>query len=138
MADYVTMRSIQLKNKILTPRVLDLYRSGDLNLSSIQGTIDPLVEVYRDTYNYIQFPELSEPAKNLVMQANNVATGLQPDIQPYTHSAQVTPPVRSVNGQFNGPLTYGPMTSPLLKDPKFTYDYTHPLVYRAPKNYTVV
>jgi len=134
MCDYVSMRSIQLKNAILTPKVLDLYRSGDLNLSSIQGTVDPLVEVYRDTYNYIQFPNLSEQAQKLVMPDNPVKSNLQPRI----HSAQVTPPVRSVDGQFNGPLTYGPMESKDLSNPKFTYDYTKPLIYKAPKSYTIV
>lgn len=129
--DYVSMRSIQLKNNILTPRVLDLYRNDNLNLSTIQGTIDPLTEIYRDTYRYIEYPELSEPAKHLIMKTNNIATGIPVDKQPYIHSSQTTIQPRSVDGQFNGPLTYGPMTSPLLTDPKFSYSYTRPLVYRG-------
>jgi hypothetical protein len=119
MADYVSVRSIMLKNKILTPQVLDLYRSGDLNFSNIAGTIDPLEEVYTATYSYIDFPELSTPAKNLVQKAlrtpREIALGLPIPLQPNLSHNSVTPEVRSVPGTLNGlPATYGPMYSPRL------------------------
>src|SRR6266576_2431105 len=102
-SDYVSMASIQLKNQLLTPHVLDLYRNDDLTLSNIQGTVAPQIEIYRNTYNYIQFPNISEAAKKLIMMPNSTATGIALNQNPAVRVEQTTPPVKSVNGVFYGP-----------------------------------
>lgn len=66
MSDYVSMRSIKLKNEILLPQVLQAYRSGNLDFNSVQTTISPLQDIYTKSYNYIDYPELSDESKNLI------------------------------------------------------------------------
>jgi hypothetical protein len=132
MSDYVSYASITLKNKILTPDVLNAYRNGDLDLSSIQGTIDPLVQIYKDTYKYIDYPELSPQVKELVKKSTvqTVSTGIPPNKNPDLYSVQTTYPDKSVQGYLNGPATYGPLTSPLLNDRRYTNVDTKPNVFR--------
>ena len=136
MSDYASVRSIMIKNKILTPQVLDMYRAGNLNYSNIAGVINPLEEIYTATYEYIDFPELSAPAKKLVQKAlqtpTQIAFSLPPDRQPNVSHNQVTPEVHSVPGTLNGlPATYGPMFSPRLSDPKFNENNSGlpPIIY---------
>lgn len=57
MADYVTMGAINNKNRILQPKVLQAYRSGNLSLDALQNESSPLRDIYRDTYKYIQYPQ---------------------------------------------------------------------------------
>lgn len=66
MSEYVSMRSIQLKNAIMLPEVLQAYRSGNLDYAAIQGTVSPLREIYLKTYDYINYPELSNDARGLI------------------------------------------------------------------------
>lgn len=66
MSEYVSMRSINLKNQIMLPEVLRSYRLGNLDLNTIQNTVSPLQEIYTQTYNYIDYPELSDEARNLI------------------------------------------------------------------------
>lgn len=66
MSEYVSMRSINLKNQIMLPEVLRSYRSGNLDLNMLQNTVSPLQEIYTQTYNYIDYPELSDEARNLI------------------------------------------------------------------------
>lgn len=66
MCDYVSMRSINLRNKIMTPAVLNAYRSGDLSYKTMQDTSSPVQEIYANTYQYLQYPNLSGDAQTLV------------------------------------------------------------------------
>jgi hypothetical protein len=66
MSDYVSMRSINLKNTLMTPQVLQAYRSGNLDYNTLQTEDSPLQEIYSKTYQYINYPELSDEAKNLI------------------------------------------------------------------------
>ena len=66
MSEYVSMRSIQLKNTLMTPQVLQAYRSGNLDYSTFLTETSPLQEIYSKTYQYINYPELSDEAKNLI------------------------------------------------------------------------
>lgn len=66
MSDYVSMRSINLKNTLMTPQVLQAYRSGTIDYTTFQTEASPLMEVYSKTYQYLNYPELSEDAKNLI------------------------------------------------------------------------
>jgi len=70
MADYVTMKSIKLKNDILTPKVLAAYRSGNLTFDVINDVQEPLKEIYANTYQYLDFPVPSEDATALINKAN--------------------------------------------------------------------
>lgn len=70
MSDYVSVKSIALKNQILMPAVLDAYRSGTLSYKTMQDTSSPLQEIYAKTYQYLQYPDLTQEAKtamNLVI-----------------------------------------------------------------------
>ena len=66
MSDYVSMRSITLKNEIMTPTVLSEYRSGNLSYKTMQDTSSPLQEIYKNTYQYLTFPTISPEAKSLL------------------------------------------------------------------------
>lgn len=66
MCDYVSMRSINLRNKIMTPAVLNAYRSGDLSYKTMQDISSPVQEIYANTYQYLQYPDLSPDAKAMV------------------------------------------------------------------------
>ena len=66
MSEYVSMRSINLKNALMTPQVLQAYRSGTLDYSTFQTETSPLQEIYSKTYQYLDYPELSDEAKNLI------------------------------------------------------------------------
>lgn len=66
MSDYVSMRSINLKNQIMMPAVLQAYRSGTLDIQDLQDTHSPLEEIYSKSYQYLNYPDLSEDAKNLI------------------------------------------------------------------------
>lgn len=70
MSDYVSMKSISLRNEIMLPEVLRAYRDGTLSYKTMQDTSSPLQEIYAKTYQYLQYPDLSENAKtamNLVI-----------------------------------------------------------------------
>lgn len=66
MSEYVSMRSIKLKNTIMRPDIIEKYRSGNFDYNALQDVSSPLREIYTNTYNYIDYPELSEDAKNLI------------------------------------------------------------------------
>lgn len=66
MCDYVSMRSILLKNKIMEPQVLSAYRSGNLTLQDLQTETSPLNEIYSKTYKYLDYPELSDSEKKTI------------------------------------------------------------------------
>lgn len=66
MSDYVSMRSINLRNKIMTPAVLDAYRSGNLSYKTMQDISSPVQEIYAKTYQYLTYPDLSSDAKSLI------------------------------------------------------------------------
>lgn len=66
MCDYVSMRSINLRNQIMTPAVLDAYRSGNLSYKTMQNISSPVQEIYANTYKYLQYPNLSKDAQDLV------------------------------------------------------------------------
>jgi len=66
MSDYVSMRSINLRNQIMTPAVLNAYRSGDLSYKTMQNTSSPVQEIYANTYKYLQYPDLSADARAMV------------------------------------------------------------------------
>ena len=84
MSEYVSMRSIQLKNQLMTPQVLQAYRSGTLNYDTVQQISSPLQEIYTNTYNYSMFPpELSDQALRLVQVTNGTKLG---DIQGLSQS----------------------------------------------------
>jgi hypothetical protein len=128
MSDYVSYGSIALKNKIMTPQVLDMYRNDTLNLSSIQGTIDPLIQIYKDTYKYIDYPDLSPPVQELIKKADymQLNSGIPSNNNPYIYSNQIKYPDKSVDGDIIGPATYGPMTSANLNNKNFTNVFTAP------------
>jgi hypothetical protein len=66
MCDYVSVESINLRNKIMTSAVLQAYRSGDISYQTLNDVSSPLKEIYENTYNYLQYPSLSEGAKTAV------------------------------------------------------------------------
>lgn len=66
MSDYVSMRSINLRNQIMTPAVLNAYRSGDISYKTMQNVSSPLQEIYANTYQYLQYPNLSADAQAIV------------------------------------------------------------------------
>lgn len=66
MSEYVSMRSIKLKNEIMLPQVLQAYRSGNLDYNTMQNTVSPLQEIYTKSYNYIDYPELSDESRNII------------------------------------------------------------------------
>lgn len=66
MSDYVSMRSINLRNRIMTPAVLNDYRSGNLSYKNMQDISSPVQEIYANTYHYLQYPDLSEDAQKMV------------------------------------------------------------------------
>jgi hypothetical protein len=51
------MKEIKLRNDILTPKVLEAYRAGNLDFSTISGTDGPLKEIYKNTYQYLEYPD---------------------------------------------------------------------------------
>lgn len=70
MSDYISMKSIQLKNQIMLPEVLRAYRDGTLSYKTMQDTSSPIQEIYAKTYQYLQYPDLTQEAKttmNLVI-----------------------------------------------------------------------
>lgn len=66
MSEYVTMRSIKLKNTIMEPQVLQAYRSGNLEYKDLQTEVSPLQEIYSKTYHYLDYPDLSDEAKSII------------------------------------------------------------------------
>ena len=66
MSDYVSMRSLNLRNKIMTPAVLEAYRSGNLSYKTMQDTSSPIQEIYAKTYQYLTYPELSSDANSMI------------------------------------------------------------------------
>lgn len=66
MSDYVSMKTIKLKNDLMTPSVIKAYQNGTLDFKTLQNTFSPLAEIYANTYQYLQYPILSEEAENLV------------------------------------------------------------------------
>ena len=55
MSEYVSVRSINLKNKLMTPAVLNAYRSGNLSYKDMQNISSPLQEIYANTYQYLLY-----------------------------------------------------------------------------------
>ncbi len=53
----------------MMPQVLKAFRSGNLDLSDVNSMESPLNEIYYNTYQYIDFPDLSDPAKIILTQA---------------------------------------------------------------------
>ena len=72
MSDYVSMRSIKLKNELMTPAVLQSYRSG--NLDTLRDNSSPLQDLYAKTYQYLNYPELSDEDRNLIALTKKQAT----------------------------------------------------------------
>ena len=66
MSDYVSIRSIKLKNELMMPKVLQAYRDGELTLQDLQTETSPLKELYKKSYDYLFFPDLSEDDRNLI------------------------------------------------------------------------
>lgn len=56
MSDYVSMKSIKIKNYMMSEKMLEQYRNGNLDLSSMQNIDSPLKEIYKNTYNYLGYP----------------------------------------------------------------------------------
>lgn len=77
MSEYVSMKSIKLKNDILTPKVLAAYRSGNLTFDEINDVQEPLKEIYANTYQYLDFPVPSDAANALIKNANNTNNAQQ-------------------------------------------------------------
>jgi hypothetical protein len=77
MSEYVSMREIKLKAEIMAPEVLKAYRSGNLDFGTFQTEISPLQELYSKTYQYIDYPELSDKSQNLI----SLVKIKKPDIQ---------------------------------------------------------
>ena len=72
----------------MTPKVLDLIRSGNLTLQDLQYEDSPLQEIYRDTYKYLEFPpDLTPPAREMIQKLND------PDISQETNDL-----IRNQNG----------------------------------------
>lgn len=69
MCDYVSMRSINLRNQIMTPSVLNAYRSGDISYKTMQNISSPVQEIYTNTYQYLQYPNLSGDAQVIMALA---------------------------------------------------------------------
>lgn len=74
MCDYVSVRSINLRNQIMTPAVLNAYRSGNISYKTMQNTSSPVQEIYANTYQYLQYPNLSPEAQNLIHSINPQST----------------------------------------------------------------
>jgi hypothetical protein len=53
MSDYVSMKTMKLKNEIMRPQVLDKIRQGNLTLKDVQSEQSPLKVIYLNTYNYL-------------------------------------------------------------------------------------
>ena len=110
------------------PQVLDMYRNDTLNLSNIQNTINPLIQIYKDSYKYIDYPILSEPAQELIKKSDYIQlnSGIPQNNNPYIYSNQVKYPNKSIDGVIIGDSTYGPLTSPNLNNKNFTNVFTAP------------
>lgn len=67
-SEYVSMKSIQMKNKLMQPKVLDAHRSGNLNYGTLQDTVSPLQEIYVKSYQYLFYPKLSSEAQKLIQK----------------------------------------------------------------------
>jgi hypothetical protein len=61
MSDYATIGEIQLKAKMFEPAVLDAFRRGDLEYNDMYKLSPPIIDVYRNTYRYIQTPDYPSP-----------------------------------------------------------------------------
>ncbi len=72
MSDYVSVKSILLKNRIMEDKVLQDYRNGNLNLQTFQTEYSPLQLIYANTYNYLTYPEVSINEQKLVKPTNVV------------------------------------------------------------------
>ena len=88
MSEYVSMKSITLKNKIMTPSVLDDYRAGTISYKTLQNTSSPLQDIYSNTYNYLTYPDLSQEVVNMLPQTkmtiqSNPLYRISPFILPY-------------------------------------------------------
>lgn len=70
MSEYATMKSITLKNSILTPQIIQAYRAGTLSMTDINNVQDPLKEIYANTYQYLDFPNTSTEAAKLIAATN--------------------------------------------------------------------
>lgn len=133
MSDFASMRSIQLRNQILTPQVLQLYRSGNLDFSNIQGTSSPLNEIYQDTYRYIDYPNLTPEAYVLLEQA----LANPPNMSP----APLAPPISAPSSLSPSPITapspfvYTPSSSKIVSP---TYPATSPMMSFPKENFRPV
>lgn len=68
MSDFVSMKSIQMKNKLMNPDVLRAVRDGNLTMQDLQDVKSPLQEIYQKTYAYSQYPSLSDDTQNFLSQ----------------------------------------------------------------------
>ncbi len=67
MSEYLSMKSIKIKNEISAPRVI---AAGDnLTLDDIINLTDPLQEVYADSYKYLEVKDTSSQVYKLVKKA---------------------------------------------------------------------
>lgn len=66
MSEYATYEMIKIKSKILEKPVLEAYRAGNLDLQNVQGRLNPLVQVYKQTYQYLMYPEIQQIPSQLV------------------------------------------------------------------------
>jgi hypothetical protein len=71
-SDYVSFREIQIRNEMQTPEVLRAMRNNSFDVQMLQNEQNPLANLYRDTYKYLEYPGYSNvQEREIVRQSIN-------------------------------------------------------------------
>lgn len=67
-ADYATFRQIQIRNEIQMPEVLRVVRTRKLTMQDLQDVDNPLNQVYKNTYKYLEYPSYVSPEERKLIK----------------------------------------------------------------------
>lgn len=71
-SDYVSFREIQIRNEMQMPEVLRAMREHNFDVQFLQNEQNPLANLYRNTYKYLEYPSYSSPQeREIVRQSIN-------------------------------------------------------------------
>jgi hypothetical protein len=71
-SDYVSFREIQIRNEMQTPEVLRAMRNNSFDVQMLQNEQNPLGNLYRNTYKYLEYPGYSNfQERDLVRKSIN-------------------------------------------------------------------
>ena len=71
-SDYVSFREIQIRNEMQMPEVLRAMREHSFDVQFLQNEQNPLANLYKNTYKYLEYPSYSSPQeREIVRQSIN-------------------------------------------------------------------